>query len=68
MACVNLRCTAWTWHGMCELASAVQKWHVGDLPVLGFFRLPAEFHDVCYQKHTNPLGGFHPFLQTTKGD
>jgi hypothetical protein len=28
------------WHGMCELASAVLKRHVGDLPAFGFFRLP----------------------------
>jgi hypothetical protein len=26
--------------GMCELASAVQRQHVGDLPAFGFFRLP----------------------------
>jgi hypothetical protein len=25
---------------MCELASAVQRRHVGDLPAFGFFRLP----------------------------
>jgi hypothetical protein len=31
---------AWAWHGMCELASAVQRRHVGDVPALGFFRLP----------------------------
>jgi hypothetical protein len=29
-----------TYHGMCELASAVQRRHVGDLPAVGFFRLP----------------------------
>jgi hypothetical protein len=28
------------WHGMCELASAVQRRHVGNLPAFGFFRLP----------------------------
>jgi hypothetical protein len=27
-------------HGMCELASAIQRRHVGDLPTFGFFRLP----------------------------
>jgi hypothetical protein len=31
---------AWTRHGMCELASAVQRRHVGDVPAFGFFRLP----------------------------
>jgi hypothetical protein len=31
---------AWERHGMCELASAVQRRHVGDLPAFGFFRLP----------------------------
>jgi hypothetical protein len=30
-------------HGMCELASAVQWRHVGDLPAFGFFRLPRGF-------------------------
>jgi hypothetical protein len=28
------------WHGMLELASAVQRRHDGDLPAFGFFRLP----------------------------
>jgi hypothetical protein len=46
---------AWSWHGMCELASAVQRRHVGDLPAFGFFRLHAEIHEGCYQKYTNPL-------------
>jgi hypothetical protein len=27
-------------HGMLELASAVQRRHVGDVPAFGFFRLP----------------------------
>jgi hypothetical protein len=27
------------WQGMCELASAVQRRHVGDVPTFGFFRL-----------------------------
>ena len=27
-------------HGMCELTSAVERRHVGDLPAFGFFRLP----------------------------
>jgi hypothetical protein len=27
-------------HGMCELSSAVQRRHVGDLSAFGFFRLP----------------------------
>jgi hypothetical protein len=31
---------AWAWHGMCELTSAIQRQHVGDLPAFGFFRLP----------------------------
>jgi hypothetical protein len=34
------RGTAWERHGMCELASAVQRRHVGDLPAFGLFRLP----------------------------
>jgi hypothetical protein len=28
------------WLGMYELALAVQRWHVGNLPVFGFFWLP----------------------------
>jgi hypothetical protein len=34
------RMTAWEQHGMCELASAVQRRHVGDLPAFGLFLLP----------------------------
>jgi hypothetical protein len=45
--------TAWERHGMCELASAVPRRHVGDLPAFGLFLLQAEFQEVCYQKHTN---------------
>jgi hypothetical protein len=40
---------------MCELALAVQGQHVGDLPAFCFFGNQAEFHEGCYQKHTNPL-------------
>jgi hypothetical protein len=29
----------WEQHGMCELASAVQRWHAGVLPAFGFFQL-----------------------------
>jgi len=32
--------TACPRHGMCELTSAVERCHVGNLPVFGFFRLP----------------------------
>jgi hypothetical protein len=35
---------AWTWYSMCELASAVQRRHVDDLPAVGFFRLPRGVH------------------------
>jgi hypothetical protein len=35
-----LHSAASAWHGMCELASAVQRRHVGDLPAYGFFPLP----------------------------
>jgi hypothetical protein len=31
---------AWERHGMCELASAVHRRHMGHLPAFGFFRLP----------------------------
>jgi hypothetical protein len=47
--------TAWAWHGVCELASAIQIRHVSDLPAFGFFRLPRLVSRSCYQKHTNPL-------------
>jgi hypothetical protein len=46
---------AWAWHGMCELASAVQRWHVGDLPAFGFFRLPRGVPRRLLPEHTNPL-------------
>jgi hypothetical protein len=42
-------------HGMCELTSAVQRRHVGDLPAFCFFGYQAEFREGCYQKHPNPL-------------
>jgi hypothetical protein len=32
--------TTWEGHGMCELGSAVQRRHVGDLPAFGIFLLP----------------------------
>jgi hypothetical protein len=43
--------------GMCGLASAVQRRHLDDLPFFGFFfsGYHAEFHEGCYQKHTNLL-------------
>jgi hypothetical protein len=44
---------AWQGHGMCELASAVQRQHVGNL-CLAAKGYHAEFHEG-YQKHTNPL-------------
>jgi hypothetical protein len=31
---------AWERHGMCELESAIQRCHVGDLPTFDIFRLP----------------------------
>jgi hypothetical protein len=48
-----LHSAAWLRHGMCELASADQRRHVGDLPAFGFFQ--PEFHEVCSQEHTNRL-------------
>jgi hypothetical protein len=33
------RVTAWERHGMCELASVVQRRHVGDLPAFGLLLL-----------------------------
>jgi hypothetical protein len=44
--------TAWERHGMCELASAVHRRHVGDLPAFGLFLLPRGVQEV-YQKYTN---------------
>jgi hypothetical protein len=46
---------AWAWHGMCELALAVQRRHVGDLSAFGSSGYHAEFHEGSYQKHTNSL-------------
>jgi hypothetical protein len=43
------------WHGMCELASAVQRRQVGQMPAFGFFQLPRGVHEGCFQKHTNEL-------------
>jgi hypothetical protein len=40
---------------MRELALAVQGRHVDDLPALASPGYHAEFHEGCYQKHTNPL-------------
>jgi hypothetical protein len=37
---VRGRVTAWERHGMCELASAVQRRHVGDLPAFSLLLLP----------------------------
>jgi hypothetical protein len=42
---------AWAWHGMCELASAVQRRHLDDLPAFGLFRLPRGVP----RRHTNRL-------------
>jgi hypothetical protein len=40
---------------MCELASAVQRRHVETCPRSASSGYHAEFHEGCYQKHTNPL-------------
>jgi hypothetical protein len=42
-------------HGMCELASGVQRRNVGDLPASAFFRLPCGVPRRLLSKHTNPL-------------
>jgi hypothetical protein len=47
--------TAWAWHGMCRLALAVHRRHVGDLPAFGFFRLPRGVPRRLLSGHTNPL-------------
>jgi hypothetical protein len=39
--------------GMCELASAVQRRHVGALPASSGYHV--DFHEGYDQKHTNPL-------------
>jgi hypothetical protein len=46
---------AWTWHGKCELASAVHRRHLGDLPAFGFYRLPRGVPRIFSQTHTTPL-------------
>jgi hypothetical protein len=35
---------AGAWHGMCILASSVQRRHMGDLAAFGFFRVPRGIH------------------------
>jgi hypothetical protein len=55
-----LKATAQCGMGMswqCELALAVQKRHLGDLPAFGFFRLPRGVPRsfFFYQKQTNLL-------------
>jgi hypothetical protein len=54
---------AWERHSMCELASAVQRRHVGDLPTFGFFRLPRgvplSLLPEAYQSQTQ-FGYFRP--------
>jgi hypothetical protein len=48
------RAVACEQHGMCKLASAIQRRHVGDLPSFGLFRLPhKEFQEGYHQRHTN---------------
>jgi hypothetical protein len=46
------RWMAWERHGMCELASAVQRRHVGDLPAFGVWQgrgrgTPWKRHGIC---------------------
>jgi hypothetical protein len=61
-----LKATAGSRHGMCELASAVQRRHVGDLPAFGFIRLPhKEFQEGYHQKHTNLRCGWSVWNQAT---
>jgi hypothetical protein len=43
---------SWALHGMCELASAVQRRHVGDLPAFCSFGSHAEFHETRYKQTT----------------
>jgi hypothetical protein len=42
-------------HGTCELASAVQRRHVGNLPAFCFFRLPRGVPRSLSSEHTNRL-------------
>jgi hypothetical protein len=46
---------AWARHGMCELASAVQRRHVGDLLAFGFFQLPRGVPRRLLLEASNPL-------------
>ena len=38
------------WH-----STVFERQPVGYRPAFGFFRLSPEFHEDCYQKHTNPI-------------
>jgi hypothetical protein len=44
---------AWERHGICELASAVQRRHVGYLPAFGFFQLPRGVPQTFYRKQSS---------------
>jgi hypothetical protein len=48
-----LHSAEWVWHGMCELASDVQRRYVGTCTGSASSGYHAEFHEGCYQKHTN---------------
>jgi hypothetical protein len=43
-------------------STAVERQPAGYLPTFGFFGYHAEFHEDCYQKHTNPPHN-DPYLQ-----
>jgi hypothetical protein len=51
---------AWEQHGMCELASAVQRRYLGDLPAFGFFRLPSGVPRRLLQEADYQLGYIRP--------
>jgi len=46
-------------------SAAVERRPVGDLPAIGFFRLPRGVQKGCYQKHTNLICRLPVRSQTT---
>jgi hypothetical protein len=71
--------TAWERHGLCELASAVLRQHVGDLPAFGEWQghgrvTAGEWHEndmgVAWERHGmcelafNVVGEWHGMCQS----
>jgi hypothetical protein len=62
--------TAWERHGMSELASAVQRRHVGDLPAFGSFRLQRGIPRKLLKCRTSSsdISGYHTDFHERHGN